>query len=132
MAVFNLQINGQEYEIDADRSMPLLWALRDLLGLRGTKYSCGSGLCGTCTVLVDGTPTRSCVTPISSLNEKTITTIEGLSEDGNHPLQQASISLDKEDNAFPDNNIDNPLKKSLACDFMTLSANGVFNNNALD
>ena len=89
MSIINLNINGQVKEIDADESMPLLWALRDLLDLRGTKYSCGSGLCGTCTVLVDGIPTRSCVTPISSLNGKTITTIEGLSEDGLHPLQQA-------------------------------------------
>jgi len=84
-----LQINGQAYSLEADKQMPLLWALRDLLGLIGTKYSCGAGLCGTCTVLVDGEPTRSCVTPLSAVTGKAIITIEGLSEDGSHPLQKA-------------------------------------------
>ena len=69
--------------------MPLLWALRDLIGLTGTKFSCGAGLCGACTVLIDGEPTRSCITPVSTLAGKAITTIEGLSPDGNHPLQKA-------------------------------------------
>ena len=84
-----LQINGQSYNLEADQQMPLLWALRDLLGLTGTKYSCGAGLCGTCTVLVDGEPTRSCVTPLSAVTGKAIITIEGQSEDGNHPVQKA-------------------------------------------
>jgi len=84
-----LQINSKSYTVDADGQMPLLWVLRDLLGLTGTKYSCGAGLCGTCTVLVDGEPTRSCVTPLSAVAEKAITTIEGLSEDGSHPVQVA-------------------------------------------
>ena len=69
--------------------MPLLWALRDLLGLTGTKFSCGMGLCGSCTVLVDDEPLRSCITPISQVVGKSITTIEGLSEDAGHPVQKA-------------------------------------------
>ncbi len=89
MSNFSLQINGQSYALEAEEQMPLLWVLRDLLGLTGTKFSCGAGLCGTCTVLVDGTPTRSCITPISNMVGKSITTIEGLSEDGRHPLQKA-------------------------------------------
>lgn len=89
MPPIELQINGQLYSLEADAQMPLLWALRDLLGLTGTKYSCGAGLCGTCTVLVDGEPTRSCVTPLSAVAGKAIVTIEGLSEDGSHPLQEA-------------------------------------------
>jgi len=84
-----LQVNDQTYSLEADEQMPLLWALRDLLHLTGTKYSCGAGLCGACTVLVDGEPTRSCVTPLSAVVGKAIITIEGLSEDGNHPLQKA-------------------------------------------
>jgi len=89
MPPIELQINGQPYSLEADDQMPLLWALRDLLGLTGTKYSCGAGLCGSCTVLVDGEPTRSCVTPLSAVSGKVITTIEGLSENGDHPLQKA-------------------------------------------
>lgn len=69
--------------------MPLLWALRDLLGLTGTKYSCGISVCGACTVLVEGKPVRSCVTPVSAVSGKAITTIEGLSPDRSHPVQQA-------------------------------------------
>jgi aerobic-type carbon monoxide dehydrogenase small subunit (CoxS/CutS family) len=88
MPSFDLQINGQSYTIEAEAQMPLLWALRDLIGLTGTKFSCGMGLCGSCTVLIDGVPTRSCVTPLSSLAGKAITTIEGLSADGSHPLQK--------------------------------------------
>jgi isoquinoline 1-oxidoreductase alpha subunit len=84
-----LQINDQSYVVEAEGQMPLLWALRDLLGLTGTKYSCGAGLCGTCTVLVDGEPARSCITPLSIVTGKTITTIEGLSVDGDHPVQKA-------------------------------------------
>ena len=89
MSSIALQINGKLYTVEADEQIPLLWALRDLLNLTGTKYSCGAGLCGTCTVLVDGEPTRSCVTPLSSVAEKAIVTIEGLSEDGSHPVQKA-------------------------------------------
>lgn len=89
MSQFELTINDTVYNLEADPQMPLLWALRDLLGLTGTKFSCGAGLCGTCTVLVDGEPTRSCVTPLSAVTGKAITTIEGLSEDGDHPVQKA-------------------------------------------
>jgi len=89
MPPIELQINGQPYNFEADAQMPLLWALRDLLGLTGTKYSCGAGLCGSCTVLVEGEPTRSCVTPLSAVAGKSVTTIEGLSESGDHPLQKA-------------------------------------------
>ena len=89
MPSFDLQVNGQSYTVEAEAQMPLLWALRDLIGLTGTKFSCGMGLCGSCTVLIDGEPTRSCVTPLSSLAGKAITTIEGLSPDGSHPLQKA-------------------------------------------
>jgi isoquinoline 1-oxidoreductase subunit alpha len=89
MPPIELQINGQLHSLEADAQMPLLWALRDLLGLTGTKYSCGAGLCGSCTVLVNGKPTRSCITPLSAVAGKSITTIEGLSENGDHPLQKA-------------------------------------------
>lgn len=89
MPSFDLQVNGQAYTVDAEAQMPLLWVLRDLLGLTGTKFSCGMGLCGSCTVLIDGEPTRSCVTLVESAAGKTITTIEGLSPDGSHPLQNA-------------------------------------------
>jgi isoquinoline 1-oxidoreductase alpha subunit len=89
MPPIELQINGQPYSLEADGQMPLLWALRDLLSLTGTKYSCGAGLCGSCTVLVDSEPTRSCVTPLSAVAGKSVTTIEGLSENGDHPLQKA-------------------------------------------
>ena len=89
MSIFSLQINQKTYSVDAEESLPLLWVLRDLLGLTGTKFSCGAGLCGSCTVLVDDEPKRSCVTPISQVTGKSITTIEGLSEDVSHPVQKA-------------------------------------------
>ena len=89
MPSFALNINGQPISVEAEAEMPLLWVLRDLLGLTGTKFSCGAGLCGACTVLIDGEPTRSCITPVSILAGKAITTIEGLSPDGSHPLQKA-------------------------------------------
>jgi len=89
MPSFDLQVNGQKYTVEAEAQMPLLWALRDLIGLTGTKFSCGAGLCGACTVLIDDQPTRSCITPVSTLAGKAITTIEGLSPDGSHPLQKA-------------------------------------------
>ena len=74
MSHFELLINDTAYSLEADPKMPLLWALRDLLGLTGTKFSCGEGLCGTCTVLIDGEPTRSCITPLSAVSDKKITT----------------------------------------------------------
>jgi isoquinoline 1-oxidoreductase alpha subunit len=88
---FNLTVNGHLYKVEAAPDTPLLWVLRDTLGLTGTKFSCGQGLCGACTVHVDGEPSRSCVTPIASVDGKNITTIEGLSPDGTHPLQVAWI-----------------------------------------
>jgi aerobic-type carbon monoxide dehydrogenase small subunit (CoxS/CutS family) len=89
MPTYTLTINGQEYKVDVAEDTPFLWVLRDNLGLTGTKYSCGIGQCGTCTVLIDGEPTRSCVTLVPMAEGKTITTIEGLSPDGSHPVQQA-------------------------------------------
>jgi isoquinoline 1-oxidoreductase alpha subunit len=87
--MITLQVNGKTHQLEADPSMPLLWALRDLLGLTGTKYSCGISVCGACTVLVEGKPVRSCITPVSTVVGKAITTIEGLSSDRSHPVQQA-------------------------------------------
>ncbi|MFT7559003.1 MAG: isoquinoline 1-oxidoreductase alpha subunit [Flavobacteriales bacterium] len=87
-----ITINGSEHTIDVDESMPLLWFLRDHLEYTGTKYGCGLGLCGACTVHIDGRATRSCIIPIGSLAGKSITTIEGLSENGDHPLQKAWIA----------------------------------------
>ena len=89
-----LTINGTEREVDAPSDMPLLWVLRDLLGLIGTKFGCGIAQCGACTVHLDGAPKRSCVTPVSAAAGKKITTIEGLSADGSHPVQQAWAELD--------------------------------------
>ena len=91
MPSYDLRINGQAYTVEVETQMPLLWVLRDLLGLTGTKFSCGAGLCGSCTVLMDGEPVRSCVTLVKSVAGKTITTIEGLSADVSHPLQKAWI-----------------------------------------
>ncbi len=92
MASYSISVNGQQYSVDAEPETPLLWILRDTLALTGTKYSCGIGQCGSCTVLIDGKATRSCVTPISSVGAAQITTIEGLSEDGSHPLQKAWVA----------------------------------------
>lgn len=89
MAVFNLLVNGERRTVDVPPDMPLLWVLRDHLDLTGTKYSCGIALCGSCTVHLDGQPIRSCATPIESVGDRTVTTIEGLSPDGDHPLQVA-------------------------------------------
>jgi len=89
MPTFDLQINDQIQIVDVDESMPLLWILRDVLGFTGTKYSCGMGLCGACTVLIDDEPIRSCITPVSRVTGKSIVTIEGLSEDGSHSVQVA-------------------------------------------
>lgn len=88
----SININGSDHEIDVDSDMPLLWFLRDRLEFTGTKFGCGSGLCGACTVHVDGQATRSCIVPVGSLSGKKITTIEGLSKDGDHPLQKAWLN----------------------------------------
>ncbi|HYM86186.1 MAG TPA: (2Fe-2S)-binding protein [Pseudoxanthomonas sp.] len=89
-----LNVNGSEREVEAPADMPLLWVLRDLMGLTGTKFGCGIAQCGACTVHVDGAPLRACVTPVSAVAGKKITTIEGLSADGQHPVQQAWAELD--------------------------------------
>ena len=90
-----LTINGKTVEVDVEADTPLLWVLRDTLGMTGTKYGCGMALCGACTVHVDGEPIRSCVTPVSAVTEQQkITTIEGLSTDRSHPVQKAWIELD--------------------------------------
>ena len=92
--MINLRINGKQQEVDVDADTPLLWVLRDHVGLTGTKYGCGIAVCGACTVLVDGQPVRTCITPVSSVSGKQITTIEGLSPDRRHPVQQAWIAED--------------------------------------
>jgi aerobic-type carbon monoxide dehydrogenase small subunit (CoxS/CutS family) len=89
-----LSVNGRARTVDAPADMPLLWVLRDILDLKGTKYGCGISVCGMCTVHIDGEATRSCVTPVGSVAGKRITTIEGLSEDGSHPVQRAWMDLD--------------------------------------
>jgi len=94
MEAITLTINGKKRRLEADPEMPLLWALRDTLGLTGTKYGCGIGQCGACTVLVEGEPMRSCALPISAFAGRKITTIEGLSENGDHPVQQAWQEVD--------------------------------------
>jgi len=92
---FQLQINGQHQSVQADPDAPLLAILRDHLGLTGSKYGCGEGQCGSCTVLLDGAPRRSCVTPVSAAAGKSITTIEGLEESGRlHPVQQAFLDAE--------------------------------------
>lgn len=88
-----LRINGKEQSLDVDPEMPLLWAIRDILGLTGTKFGCGEALCGACTIHLDGEAVRSCVTPVRRAEGKNVTTIEGLSPDGSHPLQKAWIEL---------------------------------------
>lgn len=92
MAHFVLEINGRERAVDATPEMPLLWALRDLLNMTGTKYGCGIGMCGACTVHLDGQAVRSCQTPVNSVGSRKVTTIEGLSSDGSHPVQRAWIA----------------------------------------
>ncbi len=89
-----LNVNGKTVEVDVEPEMPLLWVLRDTLGLTGTKFGCGMALCGACTVHLDGQPVRACQTPIGSVGDKPVTTIEGLSPDRSHPVQQAWIELD--------------------------------------
>jgi isoquinoline 1-oxidoreductase alpha subunit len=94
MAKYTLTINGKKTQVEAAEDIPLLWALRDNLGMCGTKFGCGMAMCGACTVHVDGQATRSCSTPISSLAGKKITTIEGIGVNGLHPVQKAWITED--------------------------------------
>ena len=90
--MLKLRINGRALELDVDDEMPLLWVLRDEIGLMGTKYGCGIAQCGACTVHLDGEPVRSCVTPVSEVGDREVTTIEGLSPDGGHPVQRAWVA----------------------------------------
>ncbi|MGI9159302.1 MAG: (2Fe-2S)-binding protein [Saprospiraceae bacterium] len=94
MAVFHLTINGAARTLDIDPATPLLWALRDHLGLVGTKYGCGIAQCGACTVHLDGIAVRSCQLPVAAIGNQAVTTIEGLSENGDHPVQKAWLELD--------------------------------------
>jgi len=87
-------LNGKTQTVDVNPNMPLLWVLRDTMGMTGTKFGCGMALCGACTVHIDGEATRSCITPISSVTGKKVTTIEGLSPDRSHPVQKAWIEID--------------------------------------
>lgn len=91
MANYQLKINNQTHEVEADPDMPLLWVLRDLLHLKGTKFGCGIGQCGACTIHINGSPMRSCLVPVSSVNDSAVLTIEGLSEMGDHPVQEAWV-----------------------------------------
>jgi isoquinoline 1-oxidoreductase alpha subunit len=91
--IVKLQINGQQHELDVDPSTPLLWVLRDHLGMTGTKFGCGIAQCGACTVHIDGEAMRSCIFPVESAQGVEIKTIEGLSEDGSHPLQELWVEL---------------------------------------
>ncbi|MGK4000615.1 (2Fe-2S)-binding protein [Sorangium sp. So ce1024] len=88
-----LKVNGAEQKLDVDPEMPLLWVLRDVLGLTGTKYGCGQALCGACVVHLDGETVRACVTPVKRAAGGSVTTIEGLSPSGDHPLQRAWVEL---------------------------------------
>lgn len=94
MANYKLQINGKVYETDADADTPLLWVLRDNLGLVGTKYGCGIAQCGACTVHLNGAAVRSCSVPVSAIGQSKVVTIEGLSQDGDHPVQLAWDEVD--------------------------------------
>jgi isoquinoline 1-oxidoreductase alpha subunit len=94
MSKFILQVNGQSHEVDVAPETPLLWVLRDHLDLVGTKFGCGIGQCAACTVHLDGMPSRACLTPVSAAASVKVTTIEGLSPDGQHPLQRAWCELD--------------------------------------
>ena len=94
MAIFNLNINGKKQQVDVDPATPMLWVLRDHLNLVGTKYGCGIAQCGACTIHLGNTATRSCLLPVSSVGNQAITTIEGLSEKGDHPVQKAWLEHD--------------------------------------
>jgi len=92
--MITLNLNGRDTTLEVDEDMPLLWVLREIAGLTGTKYGCGMALCGACTVHLEGAPVRSCVTPVAAASGKRVTTIEGLSSDNSHPVQRAWIELD--------------------------------------
>ena len=94
MAIFNLKVNGKEHQIEVDPTTPILWVLRDNLKLLGTKYGCGLSQCGSCTIHLSGVAIRSCLLPVSSVGNQEITTIEGLSENGDHPVQKAWLEHD--------------------------------------
>ena len=94
MSTFKLKVNNKSYEVDVSGDTPILWVLRDHLNLLGTKFGCGIGQCGACTIHLNGEPARSCSMPISSVADKTITTIEGVSENGDHPVQLAWKEID--------------------------------------
>ena len=94
MASFSFTVNGKSLKVDVDGDTPLLWVLRDTLAMTGTKFGCGHGFCGACTVILDGDATRSCMAPVSSVEGKSILTIEGLSTTPTHPVQQAWIEAD--------------------------------------
>src|SRR5262245_57000787 len=89
--MISLTVNGRKYDVDVAPDTPLLWVIRDTIGLTGTKFGCGMALCGACTVHLDGEAIRSCVTPVSAVGTKKVTTIEGLSADGSHPVQKAWV-----------------------------------------
>jgi isoquinoline 1-oxidoreductase alpha subunit len=94
MAIFSVNVNGKKQQVDVDPATPMLWVLRDHLNLVGTKFGCGIAQCGACTIHLDGTAIRSCQMPVSAVGDKAITTIEGLSENGDHPVQQAWLQHD--------------------------------------
>jgi isoquinoline 1-oxidoreductase alpha subunit len=94
MAIFKLNINGKEQQVDVDPSTPILWVLRDHLNLVGTKYGCGIAVCGTCTILLGELAVRACALPVAQIGNQPITTIEGLSENGDHPVQKAWLEHD--------------------------------------
>ncbi len=94
MAIFNLKVNGEKLQVDLDGSTPILWVLRDHFKLLGTKFGCGMAQCGACTIHLDGEAVRSCSLPISVVQDSKITTIEGLSENGDHPVQKAWLDID--------------------------------------
>ena len=94
MAKYSLKINGKTQQVDVDPSTPILWVLRDHLNMPGTKFGCGMAQCGACTIHLDGNATRSCVLPVSAIGKSAITTIEGLSENGTHPVQKAWLEHD--------------------------------------
>ncbi|MGN7513722.1 MAG: (2Fe-2S)-binding protein [Allomuricauda sp.] len=94
MAKYTLNINGENHEVEADPSTPMLWVLRDHLNLVGTKYGCGIAQCGACTIHLEGTATRACMLTVASMGNQQITTIEGLSEEGDHPVQKAWLEVD--------------------------------------
>lgn len=94
MAKYSLKINGKTQQVDVDPSTPILWVLRDHLNMSGTKFGCGMAQCGACTIHLDGNATRSCILPVSAIGKSAITTIEGLSENGTHPVQKAWLEHD--------------------------------------